>query len=154
MERPASAEDVWDETKTVFCPHDGNVMNMMGRIKRASFCQVCLALAKCHPQSGEGVLRRSPEWMLMRACVYVWMLFTPHQTGPAKRCKTGAGSLPNQNNLEECQTLHVPRTHCMNGLVQRGGGGEERRKKIHTGYINHGPAARKAALFKTVNDLW
>lgn len=74
-----------------------------------------LALAKCHPQSREGVLHCFPEWMLMRACVYVWMLFTPHQTGPAKRCKTGAGSLPNQNNLEECQTLHVLIGHstCM-----------------------------------------
>lgn len=129
MEQSASTEDVWDETKAVFSLHDGNVMNTMGWIKRARFCQVYLALAKCHPQSREGVLHRLPEWMLMRACVYVWMLFTPHQTGPAKRCKTGAGSHPNQNNLEECQTLHVPRTHgtVMHGLEQWG---ESRKKSI------------------------
>lgn len=41
--------------------HDGKGMNMMGWIKRASFCQVYLALAKCHPQSGEGVLQRFLE---------------------------------------------------------------------------------------------
>lgn len=61
----------------------------------------------------------------------------------AKRCKTGAGSLPNQNNLEECQTLHVLRTHCMHGLVQWGEGGREG-GGIHKAYINHGPAAREA----------
>lgn len=52
---------VLDKTKTVFCVHDGNVMNMMGWIKMEIFCQVYLALAKCHPQSREGVLHCFPE---------------------------------------------------------------------------------------------
>lgn len=101
------------------CDRKLNVKNTMGRGNMGTFCQVYLALAKYHPQSREGVLHCFPEWMLMRACVYVWMLFTPHQTGPAKRCKTGAGSLPNQNDLEECQTLHVPWTQYMHGLLYR-----------------------------------
>lgn len=57
---------------------------MMRSGLKGYFCQVYLALAKCHPQSREGVQHCFPEWMLMRACVYVWMLFTPHQTGPCK----------------------------------------------------------------------
>lgn len=70
----------------------------------------------------------------------------------AKRCKTGAGSLPNQNNLEECQTLHVLRTHCMHGLVQWGevGRGEGSIKPILTTVL----LPEKLSHWKTVNDLW
>lgn len=54
---------VLGKTKTVFCVHNGkiNVMSLMGEGKMETFCQVYLALAKCHPQSREGVLRCFPE---------------------------------------------------------------------------------------------
>lgn len=38
-----------------------NVMPWMGRRKTETFCQVYLPLAKCHPQSREGVLHCYPE---------------------------------------------------------------------------------------------
>lgn len=56
----------WIKTKPgFFVLHDGkvNVMNMMGLGGKDGefFCQVYLALAKCHPQSREGVLHCFPE---------------------------------------------------------------------------------------------